>query len=857
MKKDLGLLVLFIALNLAATSQVLISGKVTDTDTGKPVVAVNVFNPQSSSGTVTNYFGEFVIKMAKTDSVLVFSTIGYSVKTLKMNPSIDLEKPLLVSISEKPYSLSEITIRGGVTSNRNNPVSVSQVDSKVITEELGDRPLPLVMQSRPGVFSVRNGGGSGDARMTIRGFQQEDLMLMLNGIPVSSEENGLVYWSNWLGLSYAASEIQIQKGVGLSNSSVYNIGGSINYITKKPVIQQSTILNIGVTSYGNYNVSLTLNSGLMKNGWSTTAMFSYETGSGYVDATKVKAMAYFVSAQKKINEKQSITINLIGAPQRHNQRTLMLTNEEIEKYGIKYNKDWGGFEGQQKSASVNFYHNPFLSVNHDYSINEENSLSTSLYVQGGYGGGQWSESFNYAPSIFSCRDDAGQIDWYSIYSNNANNTEEYTLDNGDTVTGYSINVQTNYFASHIKAGIMSDYEHVFNDNLRLITGIHYKYFNSCVQEKIDNLLGGDFYIENYAWSLAGVAGRDQVKRVGDIINTDNGSIINYASLYSRLLYNKSRLNMVLLAGVNNNWYQRIDRYNYIAKTKSEVVSLAGYNMRAGVSYNISENNSIFVNGAYISRTPYFKFVFGNYNNNVVRDVENENIASAEAGYKFFGKAIEAITSVYYTERQNVSMLTNEHIQLEDNTMTRAMINGLNSVNLGFEAEIKANLNSWLNLGGMVSIGDYKWKNNVEATLLNDNNVVIDTVNVFVKDIYLGGTAQQQFGVYYEFEIFGSVNLKAEYLYFGKMYANFDPTSRSNPNDLSQPYQIPDYGVLNMYLNIPFKLRETSAQFQLNGYNVLNRQFIVTGEDGTDHTIDTFKGFWSFGTNLFCSLVFIL
>ncbi len=853
MNRQFRVLLFLLVLSFSAAAQSVISGKVIDSSTSLPVDGVNVFNPLNSSGTITNSFGEFTMTIDESTKALVFTALGYQSLTISIDSLKDKLKPFEIALAQQPYSLGEITIRGGVTAKSNNPVSISNISSKTISKELGERPLPLVMQFTPGVYSVRSGGGSGDARLTIRGFQQEDLMLMLNGIPVSSEENGLVYWSNWIGLSYAASDIQIQKSAGLSNSSIFSVGGSVNFITKNPDNHKSTIINTGVTSYGNYTASLLLNSGLMDNGWNTTALFSFETGTGYVDATDVKSMAYYLSATKKINNKQTITIDLIGAPQRHGQRTLKLTNEEVEKHGLKYNKDWGGFEGQQKNASVNFYHNPFLSINHDYLINKTNSVTTSLYVQGGYGGGQWSESFNYAPSVFSYRDDAGQIDWDAIYSNNANNTDEYTLANGETVTGYSINVQTNYLASHIKAGVISDYEHYFNDNLRVIAGVHYKYFNSCVREKIDDLLGGEFFIEDYAWSLAGVAGRNEIKTVGDIIRTDNGSIINYVSLYSRLIYNNSRLNAVLLAGVNNNWYQRIDRFNYIDNTKSDVVSLAGYNIRSGASYKITEYSNVFINGAYISRTPYFKFVFGNYNNNVVRDIENEQITSAEAGYNYSVSRFNAKASVYYTERHNVSMLTNEHIQLEDNTQTRAMINGLNSVNTGFEAEISAKVTDFVSLGGMLSLGDFKWTNNVEAKLLNDNNVVVDTVNVYVKGIYTGGTAQQQYGIFGELEVFEGVKLKAEYIYLGGMYADFDPTTRNDPADMAQPYRIPDYGFLNVYLNIPFNLRNTFAQFQLNGYNVLNDTYIVMGEDGADHSLDTFKGFWSFGTNLSCSL----
>ena len=88
------------------------------------------------------------------------------------------------------------------------------------------------MNSVPGVYATRLGGGSGDASVNIRGFKQENVALLLNGIPMSSVENGLVYWNNWLGLSEATQQIQVQRGLGASQVALNSIGGTINIITK-------------------------------------------------------------------------------------------------------------------------------------------------------------------------------------------------------------------------------------------------------------------------------------------------------------------------------------------------------------------------------------------------------------------------------------------------------------------------------------------------------------------------------------------------------------------------------------------------------------------------------------------------
>ncbi len=845
--------VFILAISTSTFAQLVISGQILDQETLTPIQHVNIRVEDQSGGCNSASDGTFILKTNKANANLILTSIGYKQRTINLTNSKNPVELGVITLQPQPYSLDEITINAGLKRESKLPVTISSISSRKIDNELGDRPLPLIMESIPGVFSIRNGGGSGDAKISIRGFQQENVSLLLNGIPINGEENGLVYWSNWLGLSNAAAEIQIQKGPGLANASARAIGGSVNIITRNAQKQKSGSLIFELSSYGNINTSIALNSGQLHNGWSTSLLLSFGSGPGWVDATYVKSWSYFFTAHKKINENHNITITLLGAPQEHGQRTLKLSNNEVTTKGLKYNKDWGGFNGQIKNASVNFYHKPFLSINDDIIINSKNTLSTSAYVSVGYGGGRWSESFNYAPSIFSYRDYSGQVDWENIYENNATHEGSYTLENGETVSGYSLNVQTNFLASHVQTGIMVNFEHKINENLNFTSGIHYRYFNSFLREEIDELLGGMFFIEDYSWSLAGVAGRNQIKTVGDIIRVDNNSIINYTVAYTQLVFNNNKINTYISINGNNNWYQRIDRFNYIENTTSDVVTKPGFDIRAGFLIKPNENQDLYINAAYISRAPYFKYVFGNFTNVVVKNIKNESIMTVELGYKLNWKYITANINGYITDRQNVSMLSNEYIQLDDNNQTRAMINGLNSLHKGVEFEMKTDIRNYFNIGGWLAISDFKWQNNVSATLFNDNNVAVDTVNVFVDGLYIGGTAQQQLGIFTNFVILKTIYLKVEYLYFSKLYADFDPTNRNNPNDHSQPFQLPSYGIINVYMGIPFNIGNHYGKLQINMYNLLNHTYIVNGEDGTGHDLETFRGFWSFSRNLTFSL----
>ena len=117
---------------------------------------------------------------------------------------------------------------------------------------------------------------------------------------------------------------------------------------------------------------------------------------------------------------------------------------------------------------------------------------------------------------------------------------------------------------------MSSFDHEFSESLKLSTGIHYRYFRSKLQQKVRDLLGGEFYIDDYAWSLAGVAGRDEVKHTGDVVKVDNGALINYINLFAQLDYTLNSWHFIIAGSLTQNWYRRVDHYNYIDDPWSEM-----------------------------------------------------------------------------------------------------------------------------------------------------------------------------------------------------------------------------------------------------------------------------------------------
>lgn len=110
--------------------------------------------------------------------------------------------------------LEEVQVVGNLAIDRKTPVAVTRISTQQLAEELGSRDLPMILNSTPGVHATQQGGGDGDARITIRGFDQRNVGVMIDGVPVNDMENGSVYWSNWFGLDAITGQIQVQRGLG-------------------------------------------------------------------------------------------------------------------------------------------------------------------------------------------------------------------------------------------------------------------------------------------------------------------------------------------------------------------------------------------------------------------------------------------------------------------------------------------------------------------------------------------------------------------------------------------------------------------------------------------------------------------
>ena len=76
---------------------------------------------------------------------------------------------------------------------------------------LGSQDIPMILNTTPSVYTTQQGGGAGDARINVRGFNQRNVAVMINGVPQNDMENGWVYWSNWDGVGDAHLQFRCKE----------------------------------------------------------------------------------------------------------------------------------------------------------------------------------------------------------------------------------------------------------------------------------------------------------------------------------------------------------------------------------------------------------------------------------------------------------------------------------------------------------------------------------------------------------------------------------------------------------------------------------------------------------------------
>jgi outer membrane receptor protein involved in Fe transport len=820
--------------NAQNANERLVTGKLLDAQTKDPLIGATVTVKGTNRAAAAGLDGSFKIRVGGSASTLVISYIGYVPKEVAITGDNLGE----ITLDPTTAAMKEVTVttNSSLAIDRQTPIAVSSVGAKYIEEKGAGEEFPELLKSTPGVTVSRAGGGYGDSRIAIRGFNSNNLALLINGLPVQDPEAGRIYWNDWAGLADVTTSMQVQRGLSASRVAVPSVGGTINITTKSTETQEGGTISQQFSSYNGFKTLFTYSTGLTPSGWATTLLVSRTTGDGTAQGLYYTGYNYFANISKILSSNQTLSINFMGAAQNHGQR---YTYQTINTYrsapqGIRFNSDWGFLNGEVYSAEINRYNKPLLSVSHDWKINSTSSLSTVLYASYGTGAAV------YLTGAQAGLTPGGSVpriaDFYSPIDFNA--IEKTNLGNTDGTSSTYINQAEN---DHKQGGLISTYKKHFGDfdfiagaDLRTYSGNHFYVLN--------NLLGGQYILDN--------TDKNNPNRhvtVGGRINNNYVYDINSEGAFAQLEYVKGSWSAFGTVGATNTSNRKIDYFDYLTSDPNHIsrwVNFVGFQVKGGVNYHIDDNNNIFANVGEIQKSPLIGTIFPTTTKTTVNSTNQlEKVFDYELGYGYRNSFVSVNINAYHTQ-YNDRAKTISGVANQDGSIPYGNVNGINELHQGIEVDAKIRPVKAVTLSGMISVGDYHYTSNSGSAIVSSDapNAPVTTIPSFpLKNLPIGdfgGTAASNArtsvagGI--DIDVLPQVRLGGNVNYYSRFYASYDMTTLPAAGNY-QPVTLPDYTTIDLNLVYRFKFAGLNASFIGNVYNLLNTKFITEAIDRSPST----------------------
>ncbi|MBB4118263.1 outer membrane cobalamin receptor [Mesonia hippocampi] len=852
MRKLLSLL-LFFATTLAF-SQGKITGTITDTEMNSPLPGANIIVVGASSGTTTDFDGNFTLNVDKASGKVVISYVGFQKKTISFNVANGQTQNLgTIALEADQNALEEIVVVGkGVIDlerDRATPVAVSTVGKiEIQNKAVGNVEFPEVLKNTPSVYVSNQAGGFGDSQMFLRGFDQTNTAFLLNGQPINGMEDGKMYWSNWSGITDIANAVQVQRGLGSSKLAISSVGGTINLVTKTTDLTEGGFVRFmtGNDSYKKGTISY--NSGISDKGWGFSVLIDYWSAHRkYARGTAGEGQNYFFSVGKK-TENHNFNFLITGAPQWHDQNYSKSMNL-YERYGKKYNNNYGFKDGDPLSLRRNYYHKPVANFNWDWEINDQANLSTVLYASMGRGGGTGDlgngvRYINYAnapanPTQRGAYDDeTGLIDWDYI-QNEYNPTVANGLSDGynGTVLRASVN-------NHLWYGGVTNFSYDLNNGLSFNVGGDVRFYKGDHFRQLVDLLGldgrvsenvnrPDNYVVSKTFDAKPWAALFDYAKEGERVAYDNSEWINYQGGFGQVEYEGDRFSAFVQGAFSNQSYEREDRWDGL---KSDKENRTGYNLKGGAAFKFDDNNTIFANAGRYNRQPYLDNIFdgGDITKLADPEIENEDITGFEGGYRYSSDDIKVSLNLYYTKWDNrFKYVTGEYGKLNLDEAGFRMTD-VAQLHKGIELDFQAKPAEDWKLRGYTSIGDWKYDGVTPIEVRNnDDFTIVDKAEVDLSDVKVGMAPQFSMGFGTTYDVIPSkLSVDLDWNYYGRLYGEDfeDAMVKSLNNETYKAEKLNSYMLFDVGASYNMNVGKNKIVFRGNVYNLFDNEYINQRDD---------------------------
>ncbi len=809
----------------SATAQTArLTGIVLDENTQLPVQGAVVSLGGASLSTLTDFRGAFVLDgIAEGDYTLLIrltNYVDYALDIAVRGRDIDIGTVGFIPRGEAGVALKEDLIP-----------TISLSDDNLEVEGNNQNISGILTASRD-VFISAAAFTFGPARFRIRGYDSEYVNVFLNGLPFNDLDNGRVTWNAWGGLNDVTRNREIDLGTGPIPYTFGGVGGS-NFIDTRASFHRKQLRLSYALSNGAFRnrIMATWSSGILEKGWAFTLSGSRRWAQeGYVEGTFFDGWAYFLSADKRLGKKSLLNFTAFDAPIRRGRSTSSI-RELYDLTGTNfYNPLWGYQNGKKRNSSELRSQRPVFMLRNDWDIHKGAVLITAVSYQfsrEGTTGLDWFDApdprpnyYRYLPSFVNqnstaegnqlageFKDDPtrAQINWAALYDVNRNSTLADKF--GNLLRGNAAEGRWSQYIIEERRNDLSDlsfstnYQATFKERYRLHGGIVYQRQTIDNFKVVDDLLGGDYYADINRFVVRDFPGNldvvqndlndpGRILRQGDRWGYDYKANIRRGELWVQGMYLHRKFDAFAAGSIGRTTFWRSGNmrngmFPDDSFGDSEKQRFTNLGAKAGFTYKLDGRNYFFANGFYQTRAPFFDnaYVSPRTRAQLVPNLQNETILSAEGGYLLRAPNVKARAVGYVTQFQNQIRILRFYNDDLEGAFVNYVLGGQDRLHSGLELALETKISPSFKITGVAALGRYIYNSRPTGSIFIDNprDFALGedrNFTVFAENFRLAGMPQTAYtaGINYNSRKFWFANLN--FNYFDNIWMDFNPVRRT-------------------------------------------------------------------------------
>lgn len=726
---------------------------------------------------------------------------------------------LVIENSNYLQSKVNVTVNDGYVKNMFKlsltPVhKVGEVDDASITEfdldDSGYQDSPTILFGQNDVFNNIAGYNFSSVRFRVRGYSSESQDVYMAGVRMNDAITGYTPYSLWSGLNEA---VRSKESVNGSEISDYGFGGYNGLTNIDPMASKVRTGWRGsvLTNSALYRLRLmmTYSSGELDNGWSYAFSASARLGGNdWIKGVYYRSFGYYGSVEKKFGEEHKLGLTFMAAPGQRGAQNGS-TQEVYDLMGDNmYNSNWGYYNGKVRNARVKKTHEPIAILKYDFTPESKKlkASATVLYRFGknGYTALDWYDApdprpdyYRNLPSYFFMDNtdynrlnyskymwakeqweqdipSITHINWDRLYAVNAMNSTADGNRSKYVIEERRTDQQDLNFAANAKWSPVNCFT--------LAGGLSYKWNRTEYYKILDDLLGGDYYVNidqfaerDYASSVTMYQndldyylknGKAQTLKQGDKYGYDYYANVRRAEAWVSGKFSKFGLDVALAGRIGYTKYWRegllrkglfpgldangqpmtyegkvITTYDPITGDaitslgKSEVKDFLTGAAKLNVSYVIPGGHRVYANAAFIADAPNFNqaFISPRTRNSIIPNLKTNKTLTADLNYAYSNSGYDVRVTGYYTAIKDQSKVMSFYDDAQ-NSFTNFAMSGIDQRHIGLELGFKVPLPvPNLALQGVVSYGQFVYTSNPKMYQTYDNSAAIveDTYGVTI------------------------------------------------------------------------------------------------------------------------------